>query len=300
MAGRHPAVRCVHHWPTRALCVFVMLLQAASVNWYLMDNLSFTWGAMFAADAVILTLFIAAFVMATSNIHTEKHASDIRFEVVSHLPLCYITWFFYALVLDVKIVVIFTQFSTELKDDTFFDPNTLKTTLALSGVVFMTFLATQHDLRKGHRKELLTTLTATVLFDILDGVDILENLFDKEVRDTYPPGMDDTIIVICCINFLLPTVPFFTLAKTRFGLIKLPERLEMLHKFAIAYIINLPLFIIRMITWHGLSAGISIFLLKNVIAMGIVTFEFCEHFFCKAPDREREHRRMSNIQNSSV
>ncbi|XP_052819409.1 uncharacterized protein LOC128245324 [Mya arenaria] len=289
MSDRHPAVRCLHHWPTRTLCLFLILIQAASLNWYLMDNLSFTWAAVYAADAVVITLFIASFFMATSNIHHEKHSNDPPFASASHLPLSYISWFAYAVLLDIKVVMVFTKFSTDLDEDSFFGPNTMKTSLALAGLVFLTFLPTQHDATAGHRRQIITTLTATVIFDILDGVDNLENLFDKDVRDSYPPGLDDAIIGICCVNFLLPTVPLFTLAKTRFGLTKLPERLEILHKVAIAYLVNLPLFITRMVTWHGLSAGISIFLLKNVIAIGVVTFDLVEHFCCKAPKRDSDN-----------
>lgn len=251
-----------------------------------MDNLSTTWAAIYSADAVVLTLFVASFVMSTDNIYKEKHTHDLRFNDVSHLPLTYIAWFVYAVVLDVKIVVIFTTFSTDLDEAYFFGPNTMKTTLALSGIVFLAFLATQHDIKNDTRRTQVIALTSTIIFDILDGVDNMDNLFEKPVRDEFPPGLDDTIIAICCINFLLPTIPLFTLAKTRFSLKKLPERLELFHKFAIAFIVNLPLFITRMITWHGLSSGISIFLLKNVIAMGVVTFEVCEHFCCSTRDTE--------------
>lgn len=251
-----------------------------------MDNLSMTWAAIYTADALVLVLFVASFVMSTDNIYIEKHTRSVQFDDVRHLPLTYIAWFVYGVVLDAKVIVIFTTFSTELDEAKFFGPNTMKTSLAIAGLVFVTFLATQHDVKTGHRKDQLVALTATVLFDILDGVDSMDNLFDKPARDEFPPGLDDTIIIICCINFLLPTIPLFTLAKTRFTLHKLPEKLELFHKLAIAYIVNLPLFITRMITWHGLSSGISIFLLKNLIAMGTVTFEVIEHFCADRSENE--------------
>lgn len=246
-----------------------------------MDNLSFIWAAIYGADVVVLALFSVAFYMAALNINTEKRSDGVTMSELFHQPFTYVSWFVHAIVLDVKVVAIFTTFSTDLDEDSFFGPNTLKSSIALSGLVFLTFLPTQHDIRHGNRKDLLTALTSTVIFDILDGVDFLENLFEKDIRDTFPPELDDVIIAVFCINLLLPTVPLFTLAKTKFGLKKLPERLEMFHKFSIAYMINLPLFVTRMITWHGLSQGISIFLLKNIIAMGIVTFEVSEHFLCR-------------------
>ncbi|XP_045174023.2 transmembrane protein 121B-like [Mercenaria mercenaria] len=276
MGGRRQAQRCMHHWTTRTLCLTIVILQAVSMNWYLMNNLSYTWAAIYGADAFVTVLFVISFLMASRNINIEKHNQDLTFSDLQHLPLTYISWFVYSAVMDIKIAVIFRTFSTDLGEAFFFGPNTLKTTIALTGIVFLSYLPTLNDVQHGHRKDIITTLTSTVVFDILDGVDNLENLFEKDVRDTYPQGLDYAIIAACCINFLLPTVPLFTLAKTKFGLEKLPVKLEMLHKFAIAYLVNLPLFVTRMITWHGLSQGISIFLLKNIMAMGVVTFEVCE------------------------
>lgn len=253
-----------------------------------MSNLSNTWAAIYGADAVVVALFALSFMMASRNMNIEKHTSDINFYDVQHLPLTYIAWFVYTIIMDIKLIVIFSTFSTDLDEDDFFGPNTLKTTIAITAIVFITYLPTLNDVQHGHRKDIIITLTSTVVFDILDGVDNLENLFEKDVRDTYPPGLDDAIIAICCINFLLPTVPLFTLAKTKFGIKKLPMKLEMLHKLAIAYLINLPLFITRMITWHGLSQGISIFLLKNIMAMGVVTFEVCEKLIFSKHSKERK------------
>ena len=260
-----------------------------------MDNLTLTWAAIYAVDIIVVCLFIGSFFMSADNIYKEKYTTHLRYNDVRHLPLTYLAWFVYALVLDVKVVIIFTTFSTDLDENVFFGPNTLKTSLAIAGLVFLTFLATQHDLKTGHRREQLVALTSTIVFDILDGVDNLDNLFDKEARIEFPPGLASTNIVICCINFLLPTIPLFTLAKTRFSLRKLPEKYELMHKFAIGYLVNLPLFVTRMITWHGLSSGISIFLLKNVMAIGVVTFEICEHF-CNHDNKHKDEE-MKHVQN---
>ena len=284
---RVATLRAVRHWPTRILCLTFLVLQSASMNWYLMDNLTTTWAAMFSLDLVVLVLFICAMVMATRNVHEEKRLAHVAFDEVRYLPLTCIAWFVYAIALDIKMAVIFGKFSTDLDEDSFFGPNTLKTTLALAGVIYLSFLASQHDLKHGERKELLLSLTGIVLFDILDGVDNLENLFDKEIRDTYPPGLDDTVIAVCCINFLLAGVPLLTLTITKFGIRKVPKGLELVHKAAVAYAVNLPLFVTRMITWHGFSQGISIFALKNLIAMGVTSFELMEHRYARLKNGSR-------------
>ena len=87
------------------------------------------------------------------------------------------------------------------------------------------------------------------------------------------------MIVVTCINFLLPTMPLLTLSLTRFGLKSLPRKLLLVHKLCLAYLVNLPLFTTRMITWHGLRHGISMFTLKNVVVMGVVTFDVLEKWY---------------------
>ena len=295
MVARNPVLRCLHHWPTRALCIVLTLLQAASLNWYLMEHLSYNWAAMYAADAVVIAMFIISFIMSTTVMHSEKKTENLSFSDSRHQPMTYVAWFVYAAVLDIKVGVIFSEFSTDLDEVYFFGPNTCKTTLALAGLIFITFLNTQHNAMGNNRKALILTLTATVLVDVLDGVDNIDPLFDKDVRDTFPPGLDNAMIAICCINFLLPTIPLVTLSVTRFGLHPLPEKLETLHKLLLAYLVNLPLFITRMITWHGLSQGISIFSLKNIIVMGVVTFEVLEKWYVEE-EKEREEEEFNKIE----
>lgn len=293
MSDRNPILRCLHHWPTRLLCLFLTSLQAAILNWYLMDYLNYIWAVMFAADIVVVGLFIASFIMATNVIHQEKKIKQPEYSDSRNQPLTYIAWLVYALVLDVKVCVLFATVSTHLDEDYFFGPNTCKTAMAIAGLVFITFLHTQHDVRDGSRKALILTLTATVLVDVLDSVEYLENLFEKEVRDTFPPYLDDAMIGVFCINFLLPTIPLLTLSLTRFGLKPLPERLQLLHKISLAYLVNLPLLTTRIITWHGLSQGISIFTLKNIVVMGVITFEVLEKWYT-------EEEKQQNIERQEV
>ena len=272
-------LRCLHHWPTRILCVTLTLLQGASLNWLLMHHLSSTWAAMFVADAVVVAIFIASFHMATNVMRVEKKLKQPTFSDSRHQPLTYVGWFVYGTVLDIKVCVLFATFSTHLDEENFFGPNTCKTILSMAGLVFIAFLHTQHDVRDGDRKTLVFTLTPTTLLDLLDSVEYLDNLFEKDVRDTFPPGLDVAMIVVCCINFLLPTIPLLTLSLTRFGLKPLPRKLLLVHKLSLAYLVNLPLFTTRMITWHGLSHGISMFTLKNLVVMGVVTFDVLEKWY---------------------
>ena len=293
---RNPVLRCLHHWPTRTLCIILMLVQAASLNWYLMNHKNYNWASLYAADAIVMTLFILSFIKSANVIRMEKKSTHQMIINTKHQPLTYISWFVYACVLDYKVAIIFSSFSTHLDEDYFFGPNTCKTSLALAGLIFITFLKTQHDVKHGSRKTLILTLTANVFVDILDGVKYIDNLFRKDVRDTFPHYLDDVMISVFCINFLLPTIPLLTLSLTKFGLHPLPAKLELLHKVVLAYLVNLPLFITRMITWHGLSQGISIFTLKNITVMAVVTFEVLHKWYIE----DEKWRHISEMENAPV
>ena len=163
-SNRNPVLRCLHHWPTRILCVTLTLLQGVSLNWLLMHHLNSTWAAMFVADAVVIAIFIASFHRATVVMRAEKCLKQPTFSDSKHQPLTYIGWLVYATVLDIKVCVLFATFSTDLDEDYFFGPNTCKTVLSMAGLVFITFLHTQHDVRDDDRKTLIYTLTPTTFY----------------------------------------------------------------------------------------------------------------------------------------
>jgi hypothetical protein len=188
------------------------------------------------------------------------------------------SWFIYTVIVASKAGIIFIDFADDLDENNFFGPNTLKTALALAGVVFLLHLSSLHDAKPGsERRAYIDELAGTVIFDIMDCVDSMEPLFIKEDREAFPPGLVEAIVAIACLNFVIPTIPLLTLSHSKFGHAMLPRRLVMMHKILLAYIINLPLLTMRMILWHGLNHGVSIFSLKNVIVIGVITYDFYEH-----------------------
>lgn len=270
--------KSIQHLPSRIFCIAVHFLQAAVLDYYLVTYKGRPWLACIAADLVVTWVFIACFVLSFKHLKkTRKNGTeDGEFEVASY-SLVPLTWFIYATLLAIKVGICFKDFAFLLDEDIFFGPNTLKTTIALGGVVFTLLLATNHDAKPGSpRRKYIEELSGTVIFDILDCVDSMEILFLKEERDTFPPGLEDTIIAIALINFVIPTIPLATLSKTKYGKAKLSHKLVIIHKVILAFCVNLPLLITRMILWHGLSRGISIFSLKNFIVIVIISFDLYE------------------------
>jgi len=249
------------------------------LDYYLVTYKSKDWLICIAADAVVAIVFVMCFYFSYKHL---KHAKTWGMDKVTEtdsgtLPMSPITWFVYATLLSIKVGICFKDFVYLLDESTFFGPNTLKTSIAIGGVIFLLLLSTNHDAKPGSpRRKYIEELTGTVMFDILDCVDSMEILFDKEERDTFPKGMGDAIIAIALINFFLPTIPLLTLSKTKYGQAKLSHKLVVIHKICLAFLVNLPLLITRMVLWHGLSRGVSIFSLKNIIVIGMISFDLYE------------------------
>ncbi|XP_060064306.1 uncharacterized protein LOC132544691 [Ylistrum balloti] len=289
-----PFIKCcrsVKHLPTRLICVLILLLQAAGLDYYLVTYKNLSWAGWAAADIVVLILLIISFYFGYRFHQRQKSSEEEDTEDLEiHTRVGVVTWFVYASVLCFKVAYAFKDFSHKLDENDFFGENTLKTTIALAGIVFLILLTTLHDAKPGSgRRKYIDELTGTVIFDILDCVDSMEILFDEEARANILPSLDDTIIGIACINFLLPTIPLITLAKTNFGHKKLSEKMVILHKVLLAFMVNLPLLITRMVVWHGMSHGISIFSLKNIIVIGMVSYDLYETHESEEDDPAQRH-----------
>ncbi|KAK3583759.1 hypothetical protein CHS0354_022795 [Potamilus streckersoni] len=270
----------IRHLPLRLLCIVILLLQDAIINVYLISYYGVYCLGWLASDIGIIILFTATFVKSYLYLKKEGTKKLVDYPShASHLPLSVISWALYAVVLSSKYAVLLKYIAIELNELDFFGPNTLKTTTSLAGVVFLLLLSSQHDAKSGSdRRRYIDELTWTVAFDILDGVDSTEILFIKEGRDLFFPGMDYIIITFCCVNFLIPTIPLISLSRTKFGEEKVPHRLVLIHKLFLAYLVNLPLLITRMIIWHGSSRVVSIFSLKNIIIISMISYDVYEHF----------------------
>lgn len=271
--------KSIRHLPSRLLCLCFHFIQAAILDYYLVIYKGHPWLICISADVVVAIVFVMCFYFSYKYL---KHAQTWGVDNVTvsdsgNLPMSPVAWFLYATLVSIKTGICFKDFVFELDESTFFGPNTLKTSIALSGIIFTLLLATNHDAKPGsHRRKYIEELTGTVIFDILDCVDSMEILFIREERETFPKGMDDAIIAIALINFFLPTIPLITLSKTKYGEAKLSHKLVMIHKVCLAFFVNLPLLITRMVLWHGLSRGISIFSLKNIIVIGMISFDLYE------------------------
>jgi len=260
--------------PSAILCVSVFLLQAACMDYYLVEYLGDSHFIWIAADAVNLTLLVICIYIAHNDISAGRTTSTV-YNIASA------SWLLMSISLAVKMIIVIIKVADKLDEDDpgFMGPNTFKTGIGLSGVVFLCLLMTQHDAPVGsERRQYIEELTGTVVFDLLDTVDTLEVLFDVDKRATLWNGLEEFILCVATMNLLIPAVPLFTLSRTNYGHEMISSRLVYAHRLALVLIVNIPNLLVRMILWHGLSVGISPFCLKNLILICMTVYVFYEHF----------------------
>ena len=265
-------------WPAAVMCMGVALLQMAVLDYYLIHHLGISHLTWLAFDAINITLLVISIHQARSAIIQDKKQGSDTSRIASG-SMGWVAWFFMSVSVAAKSVVIFHFFSDDLDESsgTFFGPNTLKTTIALGSCTFLLLLITQHDAPAGSDgRRYIEELTGTVVFDILDTVDILEVLFDSDDRSNLWDGLEEFILAVAVLNLVLPTVPLFTLAKSKFGQKKLSVKLVHGHRILLVLVVNIPNLLIRFLLWHGLSTGISPFTLKNILAISLTFYDIFE------------------------
>lgn len=268
----------MYQLPTRVVCIILVLLQGGVLDYYLIHQKGVYWYAWIVADIAVAFVFIMAFVISYRHLMLVRKSSSRKTPIqTGSLPLGYFAWLSYASALAARVAIIYKEFAWKLDEANFFGPNTLKMSISLAGFVFLLLLLSHHDALTGSdRKHYIEELTATVVFDVLDSVDCLDVLFDKEDIEDFPDGLHIAIISIACINFILPALPLITLSSTHFGHRNVPRYMVVLHKLMLVFFVNLPLLIIRLLLWHALSKEISIFPVKNVVVIFLVFHDLYE------------------------
>lgn len=276
----------LHNTPAAVLCVLLSALQMAFMDYYLISMISTKHLVWLGADGLNLCLLVFCIVQARQALNQETNAGNVH-------SLAWVSWFLMNTSVSAKVCVLihYSMEDLENEQDTFWSANTFKTTIALGACIFLLLLITQHDAALGSDgRRYIEELTGTVVFDVLDTVEIFDTLLVLEDRKMLWPALEEAIVAVAVLNLLLPTVPLLTLARTQFGRKKLRKRLIYTHRILVVLIVNVPNLVVRMILWHGHNMGVSPFTLKNVVLILLTSYEFYEHKKTKLDQRDKEKK----------
>nr|KAG5711376.1 hypothetical protein BaRGS_006073 [Batillaria attramentaria] len=309
---RQPTCEAVYLIPTRLATVLLALVQGGIIDCYLVHYNTRYWYAWIAGDVAVLLMFVVAFVISyrqmrlafrsvfgscggaggvggrggggsccvgglavTAGMESLDKDEDVGLVASpGSMPLAYFAWLVYSAVLAIRVLLVYKNFAHELTEDTFLGPNMLQVTVASAAIVFLLLLLAHHDAapdsRRRHRIDLLTY---TVLFDIVDAVDLLSVFFHHEARE-WQDWITWCVLGVACLNLVLPTLPLMALSRTHFGARRLPEQLQTLHRLLVLLVINLPLLAVRLLLWHHKQRPVSTFFVKNLVVSFLVLYSF--------------------------
>lgn len=120
----------------------------------------------------------------------------------------------------------------------------------------------------------MESLSTSVAIDLLDATQFLDvlYLYDSHIMLSY--GLHSAVVAVTCIVFILPTILLLALSRSRFGRNDVwLKRLRLLHKVAYFLVINIPMLVIRNVIWHVHKKEASVFVIKNVMGVGVAVHE---------------------------
>ena len=258
-------------WLGRALLGAVFLVQILILNQYLVfyENRP-------SLHAFTLAYGPAMLLWAKGQINNRQHevAAGVWFLYIT--PLCIQSGWIVGKLLS-KI-----DFHSHGLDDGF-----LNYPLSATALVYM-FL----DSEKFDSERLHVQINWPVVADILDIVDLLGAIVDKEKKDILPNHVHYSICAFSIVSLVILTFSFA--APVRDALQNNNKtmtshiRISATYKLAQAIAVNLPFLVIRLTLHFKYKAGSSAFAFKNVLVIVTDFFNVCFDF-CKSRSSSSQH-----------
>ncbi|XP_071444176.1 transmembrane protein 121B-like [Hetaerina americana] len=287
-----------------ASLLFVLVLQGSILNFYIISHYKssvnpYFW---FIADFVCLFVFAGTLTKAYRHLKflksskavkirharpdnsspglTGSNADSINGSQVSHasslkrlglpsdligpLPLSYAAWMFYSVILTAKVgIILKSEIPNTLNKADFFGPQMLKLTIGLSAVIYL-LLAEGHSEYSPGPKLVRSTCSHSAV-ELVDTISFLSILL---VKDT--TTLEDFVVALTAINFLLPTLPLYALSISGFGAKPIPLILLLIRDLLHLFLLDIPYLVVRVYFWIAYQQDISMFLMKNVFGIVII------------------------------
>jgi len=120
----------------------------------------------------------------------------------------------------------------------------------------------------------MESLSGSVSIDLLDATQFLDVLYIYDSHIILSYGLHMAVVVVSCTVFILPTLLLLALSRSRFGRSDhWLKRLRFFHRVLYFLAVNIPMLVIRTTIWHVHKKEASVFIMKNVMGIGIAVNE---------------------------
>ena len=263
----------MHHFLSRLSIMVLLIAQICIINNILAYYKgSDKWWTLLITDSVYFVFFLIH-ISSTYRIFVVNYKSSID-QSKLRFPWGPLAWVIYSVVLCSKIIIIFTSFAPRMEEGTIVGPNTLRAMIGMTAIIF--FLLLMSHMHKDIHPELrifIYSIGATVPIDLLDTMDIMELLYDAEEKRMITDDMLNMILFIIVVNLLIPVFPLSVLHIPDIHKKHIFTQLMIIQKVIQIIIINLLFMTVRLILWQHFGKGFSTFIIKNVLMIGILSYD---------------------------
>lgn len=249
------------------VCLLLVIIQQCFLNYYFIhftEEKQWFWWVAIDAIVVVVMIWLIIFAIKYNRQHKKQFTS-----ADADVPYAFAAWAIYAIVLSIKMALIFRLIVNKMDKNDSFGFRTLQIILGLSAIIFLFLVWSHHyTTHNSPRQIYLNYLSSSVTLDIIDSISFLQLLNDNAIGASANDNqfLQCTILFFACLNFILPT---FALLKLRDGkkllLRWVPLPYDKFYTLLYFLTVNVPYFVIRLYFWAKTNNDVSIFVIKNVV-----------------------------------
>eukprot|EP00106_Octopus_bimaculoides_P017933 XP_014785375.1 PREDICTED: uncharacterized protein LOC106880078 isoform X1 [Octopus bimaculoides] len=279
---------CLHFWQsfyhisTRVLCVLLIVAQTLYMDYlvvqYKENNI---WWCLLVPDLLAIFLFATYFIRTYHYfIFTKEGRTKPMPGMKSNktklklFPWGPFAWFIYSSATALKIILIFTsvpQFKSKWQKNTLTSMSTSQAAVGFTSLIFFFMIMSNvHKSTNRKMKNFIHEVGATVPIDLLDTMDLMELLYEEEKAKHLHVNIIRLVLGIVVINLTLPILPCVVIHRGRTHTSNMFRRLVFAQKVIQIVLINLLFISVRLVLWAMFNEKFSIFILKNVLMIGIL------------------------------
>ncbi|KAJ1530871.1 hypothetical protein ONE63_005714 [Megalurothrips usitatus] len=283
--------RLVVHVVDATSLVFVLILQASILNYYIIQYYKSSVGPYFWFIGDFICLFIFAGTLTTSYryltrckechpcqgeksfyMSPKRIVANFPTSKLGMLPLSYVSWFLYSCMLLAKVIIIFkSEIPEQLSPTEAFGPQLLQIAIAMSGIIFLLLVEGHNWAERGSPRYIYVTgVCGKTGIEILDTVSLLSILLLASTQSFLTTTLENAVIILSAFNFFLPVLALYKLSLCDFAAHPFSLPIAVLHNLLHLCLVDVPFLCVRVYLWVYYKQHASIFIMKNVFSIILV------------------------------
>lgn len=283
--------RLIVHVLDATSLVFVLILQASILNYYIIQYYKTSVSPYFWFIGDFICLFIFAGTLTTSYryltrcrechpckgeksfyLSPKRIVAKFPTTTLGMLPLSYTSWFLYSCMLLAKVIIIFkSEIPERLSPKEAFGPQLLQIAIAMSGIIFLLLIEGHNWAERGSPRYMYVTgVCGKTGIEILDTVSLLSVLLLPNTEDFLTGTLENAVITLAAFNFFLPVLALYKLSLCDFAAHPFSLPIAVFHNLLHLCLVDVPFLCVRVYLWVYYKQHASIFIMKNVFSIILV------------------------------